>query len=288
MKAGYGIRMMLMASLVFAGVNLCVKLVPRIPVFEIVFFRAMISFLLSFLILKRKKLPVFGNNKKVLLLRGIFGTFALIFYFYTLHAMPLASAMVIHYLSPVFTATIAHFILKEKLQLRHVFFFLISFAGVFMMKGFDARLSWSDVTIGVLSALASGAAYNCIRWLKFTEDSNVIILYFPMVAFPITFILMMASTGFIIPEWNELGLLLLIGVLTQIAQYFLTRAYQSESANKVAAVTNVGVVYALLIGYFVFAETFTINSLAGMALVMIGVLLNIFWKPKRNLEKSSA
>ena len=119
-----------------------------------------------------------------------------------------------------------------------------------MMKGFDERLDWVDVIAGIGAALLSGGAYNCIRRLKFSEDSHVIILYFPMVAFPITLAYTLLGPGWVTPNLNELGLLVLIGVLTQIAQYFLTRAYQSEMANKVAAVSNLGVIYALAVGYF--------------------------------------
>lgn len=276
----YGIRMMIWAGVTFAMMNVAVKLLPSIPSSEIVFFRAMVSLVLSAYFVRRKRLPFFGNNKKVLLLRGVFGTTALMLFFYTLHVLPLASAMVIHYLSPIFTAVIAHFFLKERLRFNQLFFFLISFAGIVVMKGFDERLDWLDVFAGVGAALLSGAAYNCIRKLKFSEDSQVIILYFPMVAFPITLGYTLLGPGWVTPNWSEFGLLMLIGVLTQIAQYFLTRAYQSEMANKVAAVSNLGVIYALLIGYFFFSETYSQWTIAGMLLVVAGVVLNVIYKSK--------
>ncbi|MFT5724745.1 MAG: drug/metabolite transporter (DMT)-like permease [Bacteroidia bacterium] len=276
----YGVRMMIWAGLTFAMMNVAVKLLPGIPSSEIVFFRAMVSLVLSAYLVRRKRISFFGTNRSVLLLRGLFGTTALMFFFYTLQVMPLASSMVIHYLAPIFTALIAHFFLKERLKAIQFLFFLLSFAGIVVMKGFDERLDWMDVVAGVLAALFSGAAYNCIRKLKFSEDSQVIILYFPMVAFPITLAYTLLGPGWVWPSTQELGLLVLIGVLTQIAQYFLTRAFQSELANKVAAVSNLGVIYALVIGYLIFAETFSKWSIIGMTLVVIGVILNVFVKPK--------
>ncbi|MCB0733418.1 MAG: DMT family transporter [Bacteroidetes bacterium] len=266
---------MILAGITFAGMNVCIKAVPNIPSVEIVFFRAVISFVLSLFFVLRKRISPWGTNKKVLLLRGLFGTVALICFFYTLHVMPLASAMVIHYLSPLFTALIAHFALKERLKFATLIFFLISLVGVFIMKGFDPRISWSDALIGLVAAVMSGAAYNSIRKLKFSEDSNVIILYFPMVAFPITGFILWVTHGFVMPTGRELGLLILVGLLTQIAQYFLTRAYQSERADKVASVSNLGVIYALILGYFMFGEVFNLTSLLGMFLVVSGVVLNV-------------
>ncbi len=276
----YGVRMMIWAGLTFAAMNVAVKLLPGIPSSEIVFFRALVSLILSAYFVKRKGISFWGNNRKVLILRGLFGTTALMCFFYTLHAMPLAAAMVIHYLSPIFTALIAHFFLKERLKVHQLFFFAISFAGVVIMKGVDTRLEWMDVITGVIAALLSGAAYNCIRKLKFTEDSQVIIFYFPMVAFPITLGYTILGPGWVWPNMQELGLLLIIGVLTQIAQYFLTRAYQSEVARKVAAVSNLGIIYALIIGVTFFEETFKPMALVGMVLVTLGVVLNVLG-PKR-------
>ena len=132
----------------------------------------------------------------------------------------------------------------------------------------------------IATALLSGAAYNCIRWLKFSEDSHVIIFYFPLIAMPSTLLLSLFVFGWVWPSWIDLLLLLAIGVLTQIAQIFLTKAYQSEEANKVAAITNFGIIYALSMGWLFFDEGFSLKVIGGMALVIVGVLLNMALKPK--------
>jgi len=125
--------MMIWAGLTFAAMNIAVKLLPGIPSSEIVFFRAAVSLILSAYFVKRKGISFWGTNHKVLLLRGLFGTTALMLLFYTLHVLPLASAMIIHYLSPIFTALIAHFFLKERLRFPQRIFFAISFAGIVIM-----------------------------------------------------------------------------------------------------------------------------------------------------------
>jgi len=75
-------------------------MVPHIPAVEIVFFRSLVSLVLSYLILTKAKVSVWGNNRKVLISRGFTGAIALILYFITLQVIPLASAVTIQFLSP--------------------------------------------------------------------------------------------------------------------------------------------------------------------------------------------
>ncbi|MDH5604752.1 MAG: EamA family transporter, partial [Cyclobacteriaceae bacterium] len=88
-----GISLMLAATFFFALMNVMVKLVPDIPSVEVVFVRSVVSLVISYFFLKLKKIPIWGNNKKLLLLRGLSGAMALILYFYTLQEMPLATAV---------------------------------------------------------------------------------------------------------------------------------------------------------------------------------------------------
>ena len=282
--------MMLLAGFAFAAMNVLIKLIPAIPALEIVVFRSVISFVISFWAIKRAKISLFGNNKPILVLRGVFGSIGLIAFFYTLQHMPLAAASVIHYTSPIFTGIIAMVLLKEKMNTQQYVFFFISIIGVFTVYGFDLRVDFAGMSIGLLAALASAAAYNCIRKLQLTENPNVIILYFPMVALPVSACLILWMDSWVWPQGWDWFYLLLIGLLTQLAQYGLTIAYQNEKATKIAPISYVGIVYALVFGYFLFDETFDWKVLLGMFLVLLGVILNIFQSRfvARKNEKASS
>src|SRR5688572_9476626 len=108
---------MLLASIAFAWMNVCVKYIGHVPVFEVILFRAGITLVLSYAILRRKKVKPWGVNHKFLVARGVFGACGLICYFYTLQQMQLANAIVIHYLSPIFTTLIALVFLGERVRL---------------------------------------------------------------------------------------------------------------------------------------------------------------------------
>lgn len=267
---------MLVAGFVFALMNVFVKLIPDIPATEIVFFRSVVSLVLSYGILKGNQVNIWGSNKKILLLRGLCGAIALILYFITLQAIPLASAVTIQFLSPIFTSILGIFIVKERVKPLQWLFFLLAFGGIIIIQGFDHRITPLYMIIGVFAAFFSGLAYNFIRKVNTTEHPLVIVFYFPLVTLPVT-----GAYSFF--EWEqpvgwEWLYLLLIGVLTQIAQYFMTKAYQAEELSKVASLKYISIIYALGFGWVIFDETFNLMTYVGMLVVLAGVTMNIWYK----------
>ena len=271
---------MIISSFAFSLMHLCVKALPNIPVFELVFFRSFISLLISFTSLKSKNIPIFGVNKKILLIRGFIGATALTLFFITLQNIPLASAVTIQYLSPIFTALFAVWILKERMKKIQWVFFSLAFLGVFILKGFDTsgQLSYFYISIGLISACLSGVAYNCIRLLRKTEHPLVVVFYFPLVATPIMAVL--SFFNWVKPQGIDWFYLLLLGILTQVAQIYMTKGIQSDSAGNIMIFKYIGVLFALIYGYLFFGETYSFLSILGIFILILGVLLNMFFKDR--------
>ncbi len=271
---------MIISSFAFSLMHLCVKALPNIPVFELVFFRSFISLLISFTSLKSKNIPIFGVNKKILLIRGFIGVTALTLFFITLQNIPLASAVTIQYLSPIFTALFAVWILKERMKKIQWVFFAMAFLGVFILKGFDTsgQLSYFYISIGLISACLSGVAYNCIRLLRKTEHPLVVVFYFPLVATPIMAVL--SFFNWVQPQGIDWFYLLLLGILTQVAQIYMTKGIQSDSAGNIMTFKYIGVLFALIYGYLFFGETYSFLSILGIFILILGVLLNMFFKDR--------
>lgn len=267
------IKYMLLAGLFFALMNVCVKYVSHIPTVEVVFFRSIFSLVSSYIILKRDHIPVFGNNKPLLILRGVAGCIGLVGSFYTLQHIPLASAVTINYLSPFFTAILGIFIVKQPVKPIRYLYFGLAIAGVIMLKGFDPRISTLDLIIGLTAALFAGLAYNIISKLKTSEHPLVIIFYFPLITLP--FVGVYTLMHWENPQGWDWAILLLIGIFTQIAQYYMTLSYQRANLAKVASLNYLGVIYALVFGYFLFQETFSEYALLGIAVILAAVILNI-------------
>jgi len=104
----------------------------------------------------------------------------------------------------------------------------------------------------------------------------VIVFYFPLVTIPITGIYVV--THWIRPTITELLILLLVGISTQIGQIFMTKAFQHDTLAKVVSLRYLGIIYALIYGYVLFGESFSLLSYLGMGLVLIGVFLNLKYK----------
>lgn len=260
------------SGLCFAIVHGCVKLLPRIPPYELVFFRAVISIVITYFTLRSLKISVWGNNKPMLILRGLIGTSAVLLYFHTLQNMPLASAVTIQYLHPIFTVILAGVFMKEHPKLMQWFLFTASFAGVVMVRGFDARISATDLAIGILAALCSSVAYTTIRALRGQDHALVVVFYLPLVSLivigPYTLMHWVQPQGM---EWLAV---LIIGFFTQVAQYFMTRAYQSDRAANISNLNYLGIIYALGIGIIFFNETVELLGLIGMGVIALSALLS--------------
>ena len=108
---------LVLASFFFSLMTVCVKKVDnRIPIFELVFFRSILSLIITSIIINKKKINPWGLNKKLLILRGILGTSALLCIFYSIKNLPLSISTVIQYTYPIFISIFAVLFIKEKLS----------------------------------------------------------------------------------------------------------------------------------------------------------------------------
>lgn len=258
-------------------VNFCVKYLDTIPTHEIVFFRSLVSVLISVAMIKRLGLPMFGNNKKWLLIRGFAGMTALFMFFTTIKHMPLASATTIQYLSPIFTVLLATQMQGEAVKKAQWFLFALAFVGVFLIKGFDDSISLTYLLIGVASSFISGISYNAIMKCRKTDHPITVVFYFPLVAVPVMG-LACVFFGWVTPVGVEWVLLLVMGVFTQIAQIYMTKALHADHSSRVMPFKYFGVIYALLIGIIGFGEYVPHASLIGIGLVIIAVIANTLVK----------
>ena len=279
---------MFLSTLAFFAANVCVKQVAHLPAMETVFFRCILATVFCIVVLKRAKASVIGSNHGMLLLRGLFGTTALFCFFLTIQHMPLASAQTIQYVSPIFTATIAIFVLKESVQPTQWFFYAIAFGGVLLIERVDPRISPFYLALGLISAFCSGMAYNLVRSLRGKEHPITVVLHFQLVGAVLGFISLFFQWE--TPQGWDWLYLFLIGVFSQIGQMFLTNALQRERIAGVAIINYTGLIYALTVGWFVFEEPQGIEALFGMALVVLGVLLSVSYSRRqaRRIEEIEA
>ena len=276
---------MLWSTLFFSGLNVCVKQLHHLPALEIIFFRSAFSVVASYVALRRAGVAPFGNNHRLLISRGSTGALALLCYFVSLQHLPLATAVTVQYLAPIFTAVLGIWLVHEPVRPWQWLFFGLSFAGVLLVqRGSTAGLagpplpvaaSLGYLAVGGAGAFISGLSYNAIRRLRGRENPLVIVFYFPLISLPIAAVACLFR--FVPPHGWDWAWLLGCGIFTQGAQIAMTRAYQLESLSRVAPLNYLGMLYALALGFVFFGETFGPLAYGGMALVLLGVGLNAWY-----------
>ncbi|MCL6417735.1 DMT family transporter [Aestuariirhabdus sp. Z084] len=279
-----GVRFMLLSALGFALMAVCVKAASGygIPVLEIVAARALVSLGLSYLDIRRKRLSPWGQHHGLLFARGAVGALALVCVYYAVTTLPLATATLLQYLHPAFTAVLAWLFLRERIRLATLLCIVLSMTGLLLISkpGLIAtavpELPMLSLVAALCGAFGSAIAYVLVRRLSRVEDSSVIIFYFPLIALPLSLVLL--GGDFVMPSAEAAGLMLLVGIFTQVGQVGLTRALQTEEAGRATAFSYVQVVFAFVLGWVFFDELPTLVTWLGGGLIILGALLNAVWK----------
>jgi len=278
---------MVLSAFAFSIMALFVKLVgdKGVPVLEIVAARSLVSLVISYVGIRREGIELFGTRKALLAARGLTGFAALICVFYAITHLPLAEAMVLQYLHPMFTAVLALLFLKELIKVGTIICIALSFLGVliivqpsFLFASTTVNFNEFSVMVAIAGAFGSAVAYTLVRSLAKTEHPLVIILYFPLISLPASIILLWGE--FVIPEGVTWFYLIAIGVATQIGQIGLTKSMQTESAGRATSFGYLQVVFAMFFGVLVYGEYPSIETLLGAGLIIVGVYLNVAWKGK--------
>lgn len=277
-----GIGLLVLGALGFSVMSVCVKLAgEELPVSMLVLARGVVTFVLSATWVLHRGISPGGNNKKLLILRGVFGTGGLACFFYAVANLPLAEATVIHYLNPILTSVVAFLVLGEIVDRRLLIAIVASIAGTVLVTrptllfGARADLPTTAVLAALGGAVFSAFAYVTVRRLRLSDDPHVIVMYFPVVAVP-------ATLPFAIAHWQSPSmrgwlLMLALGVATQASQVLFTKGLALVPAGRATTVGYVQIVFAAVWGVLVFGEIPSLLTVAGALLVVAGVL--VLWRP---------
>lgn len=274
-----GVLCMLGAAFVFSLMSLLVKTAGRtMPAMEMVLARGLVTLVLSFLWVKASGVPMWGVNRPLLVLRGLFGFGGLACFYFALTRLPLAEVTTIHFINPILTSILAALILRERVGWPLVLAIASSLAGVLLITRpsfmFGEHTSALD-SVGVIAALGgatcSASAYVSVRKLALTDHPLVIVFFFPLVSVPATIPLVWHRL--VMPHGVEWWLLLGIGVTTQIAQVFLTWGLAKVSAGRATTVGYSQIVFAALWGAIFFDALPSAWSVFGALLVVGGALV---------------
>lgn len=270
-----GLQAMALGALFFSLMTVFVKLLgPAFPTQEVVFLRSLISLILTAVALYQRGIQPLGSHRKLLLLRGLSGFLALSCFFYALTELPLAIATVVQFTNPIFTALLAAFLLGESWDRGLFWTALLGLSGVFLIarpwQGGADQLNLVALELALTGAILTSIAYVTVRRLAPLEKPLVTILYFPLVATPISGLASLPV--WLWPTVREWGYLLAVGVMAQLGQIFLTQGLYRERAGRATTVGYLQLAFAAVWGILFFGEVPSWAGLAGSALIVLSIL----------------
>lgn len=265
---------MLLSAFLFAVMQILINITgDRIPLMEQVFFRNIVSLIISFVIIKRHGLSMFGERKyqPFLFMRSAFGLMGLVCLFYAASRASQADVTILSKLSPFLITIFAFFFLKERIARIQVPALLIAFSGAFLVANPAFHSDVLPLLLAFLCAIFASVSYTLLAYFKDKVDAVTVIMHFS------TFCAVVSLPFFVInstlPNITDFLLLLLMGTFGGFGQIALTYAYRMAPASEVSIYNYSGILFSMVLGYLLLGETVAPNSLFGGALVVFASLL---------------
>lgn len=296
MNALKGVALQIGATFLFTIMSALVRIVSeRVPTGEVVFSRSFFAlFPLLALLAFRREIGAAVRTAHPLghIIRGSIGVCAMTLNFSALALIPLADATAIGFTAPLVTVVLAVVFLREKVRLYRWAAVLIGLGGVVVMLwphfegGFETGDRALGATFALLSAICTASAMIQIRRLTATETTPAIVFYFQALAALAG--LATAAWGWTLPSAGDAALLLTIGFLGGVGQLLLTESYRYGPASLVAPFSYSAMLWAVLLGFILFAEIPPLLVVVGAGIVIAAGLF-VIWRERRlGLERAEA
>ena len=270
MRVDKGVMLAILSSFTFSIMNVLVKSVSnRIPSNEIAFFRGIIGVILILILMKGANVKFSKEGKPLLLMRGVLGGLYMVTYFFAISTMKLGDASILAHLSGVFVMIFSAMFLKERLPKNAwIFIIIILFGASLIINPFRYSTYSFYAIFGLLSAILSASASITIRKLAKSKKhhSYEIVFYFLAASTIVAAILM--RNNFVVPTVREFVLLFILGVVSLLAQIFLTGAFGNTNAVIVEVVRYIGILFNATWGLILFGESLSVYSILGGILII--------------------
>ncbi|MGF1753808.1 DMT family transporter [Vibrio makurazakiensis] len=269
-----GIGLALISNALFIVVGVMVRLLSEtIDAFQILLFRQLIFIvLLTPAIIRNVDSLMSPKMVPVHLLRVSGAFIALYLGFLTVSNIPFADATALGFLKVLFVAIISRVALTEAVGRIRLLTIAIGFVGVLMVvqPTFDTGSSFYIMT-GIVASIGAATAAICVRKLSAVESKTVVLTYQAVFVGVVTLIPSIVAWQW--PNVYELALLMLVGVVSSIAQWFGVTAYKWGEANVVSNVEYSQMIYSVILGYWLFSEMPNQLALIGVAVIIASSFL---------------
>lgn len=283
-----GVTILVFAAFLFTlSVALIKYAGESIPVVQLIFLRQMGMLFMLFPALMSDVSSTVKTKRPLLqMTRVLFALIALFGGFTAVVNMPLADATAIGFAKSFFVTLFAIVILKEQVGPYRIAAVLVGFIGVAVMlnPGSDGFSVYGLYALA--GAAAAGLVMVIIRLLSRTETSNSILFYQVLGVGSVT--ALPAIFGWVQPSPIEWILVLAIGVTSFFAQKANIFAYKHGEASLLASLDYIRLLFATIIGYFLFQQLPQATTWIGAAIIILAAVFTVYREAKRNQNLTSA
>ncbi|SHH47728.1 DMT family transporter [Marivita hallyeonensis] len=270
----------IMASLIKASADV-------VPPGEAVFFRSFFALpvILGWLALRHELATgLRTRNPMGHLWRGMFGVSAMGCGFAALGLLPLPEVTVLGYAAPILTVIFAAILLGERIRLIRISAVIMGLVGVVIVmlpqlgnEDLGTAARWG-VGLVLASATLRALAHVHIRKLVQHETTSAVVFYFAVTAS--CFALLTAPFGWVVPDPVTAAQLVGAGLVGGVAQILLTSSYRHAEAAFLAPFDYASILFALVIGYTIFDEIPTSQTVIGSVVIIAAGVL-IIWRERQ-------
>lgn len=267
-----GILLILAGAFFFTMGDVTVKIIGHsLPAIEVTFFRCVIGLvILSPVFLRMRREDIKTKRPVIQILRVLSTGIAQVLVFIAIVEMMLADVTAITFSRPLFLTILAAIVLKEAVGLHRWGATMVGFAGVLVIM----RPGQGGLDPAALIAVASAALFAIsmilVRLLAYTDPPNRILFYDQVGG--ILFFLGPTIYVWRTPTWEQIPLVLALGVLTTLAVVCFIRAYSIAEASLLGPIDYVRLIFALAFGYFLAGEIPDGETFFGAAIIVASTL----------------
>lgn len=195
-------------------------------------------------------------------------------FFYSLSVLPLAEALTLSFLAPVFVALLGGLLLKEKLDGRIFQALGFGVAGMLVMVWPRLQGEVSGAGLGVAAALFSAIAYafNLILLRRIAQKEHPAVIVVFQNLGPALLLAIPAAYAFVPMTTRDLGAYFVAGALGVAGHLTLTSAFARAAASRIAPIEYTALIWASLLGYVMFSEVPLLTTYAGALLIVAGAI----------------
>ena len=233
-------------------------------------------------IIKKKDLVLKTNHLKQHFLRAILGLPAMLLYFSALVLLPIEKLTAISFVVPLIVTILAVFFLGEKIYVYRTLALMLGFSGMLVI----IRPGFVDISIGVYMVLFSALLWsiNIIITKKISKDDSAITILAYQSIFMSLLSFFIVIFFWEMPSLKTFIYLVLAAMCGTVLHLTLNHAFKLVDVSMTQPYSFLNLVFASIIGYFVFDEIPDFYTWIGALIIFTGVLIISYREMKLDKE----